>query len=218
MAIIQRKVKILDSTTGKNPIIVRFSLPEFRKIQYGELHVNIGGSEEFFGLNQFKLKRFVLNGNTFFPSSPVNSINVVHNILFGDFTGGIKPTITKNSLQVTDNRLEIHYEAPFGTGTISPEAPIDATLILVGESEDNPVNRVSSGINDFVNQVTNLGDRTQTGIEKATLPTIIIIIAIIIALIVIAFIALKFAETSGNVKETQQGVSSDVKQAQQEFA
>ena len=209
--VITKKFKLFDGTIGRDsPDRIKFTLKDFEKIHYGELRINIGSSGSSpIPLTSWKITKFVLNGATFFPSSPTNSVNIIHQsrVTCPEHKGCLG-----QHLNVTENILDIFHDSPLGSGSfLVPDIVMDVQLNVAGDVQTNPVTLLAGQGKDFEIGLDKTFKDAGTALSRATIPTIIILAIIAVIVIVIAYLVFKASNTVKDVtdasKEVQEGVS-----------
>ena len=202
--LIRKKIEIFDRKIGKDsPDRFKFTLKEFSKIHYAELRIQIGADKPSgVPLTSWKITKFILNNFTFYPSSPTNSINIVHQ---STKTCPDHEKCLGQHLNLNENILMLFHDSPFfaGIGEIfTPDISARGELLVVGEQQINPVIIVGTGFIDVEHKFENM-ERDFVKLYKDNLP-MAIFLSVIIVIIVIAIALIVFRVG---------GITSDARQA-----
>ncbi len=209
--LIRKKYEIFDQKIGKDsPDRFKFTTKEFSKIHYAELRIQIGANKPSgIPLVSWKLTKFILNNFTFFPSSPTNSVNVVHTstLTCPDHKNCVGQHLKANG---GENIILVFHDAPFFAGlgeTFTPDISMHGELLVVGEQQINPVVILGSGVTDFENNLEKIADDFGT-LYKRNLPlAIFITIVILIIVVAVAYILFRVGGVTHDVATTSQAAT-----------
>jgi len=211
--LIRKKIEIFDQKIGKDsPDRFKFTLKEFSKIEYAELRIQIGADKPSgIPLTSWKITKFILNDFTFFPSSPTNSVNIVHQ---STRTCPAHERCLGQHLNTGENILLLFHDSPFfaGIGEIfTPDITARGELLVVGEQEINPVILITGGAIDVEHPLEEAEKKLEK-LYKDNLP-LAIFLSIIIVIIVVAIAFIIFRVGGGSAGVANQA-TQDVQGAQ----
>ena len=201
--LIRQKIEIFDQKIGKDsPDKVKFALKQFSEIHYAELRIQLAtNAPSPLPLSSFKLTKLVLNNFTFYPSDPINSINIVHQ---SKTTCPTHPKCLGQHLNLGENVLFIHHDAPLLAGlgeTFVSDVHAMGQLLVVGVQQINPVIIVGGGLIDTEIKLEKMQEDFGVLVKRNTPFAIFLIIAIVIIVIAIAYIVFKASGAIGASKQ-----------------
>ena len=202
--LIRKTIEIFDQKFGRDsPDRFKFTLKDFGKIHYAEIRIQLAAdTPSIIPLISWKMTKLRLNGRTFFPSDPVNSVNIVHQSKETcNITGCVDP-----HLNLGENELLIFHDSPIGTAIFLPDINAHGDLHIVGEPQENPVILLAGGGKDIELGVEKINEDFNKLVEKNTPLAIVILILITAIVIAIAYIMFR----GGGIASDLKGASDNV--------
>ena len=196
--LIRKTIEIFDQKIGRDsPDRFKFTLKDFSKIHYGELRIQLAAdTPSIIPLTSWRMTKLRLNGRTFFPSDPVNSVNIVHQSKDTcNIVGCVDP-----HLNLGENELLVFHESPLGTAIFLPDINARGEINLVGEPQENPVILAAGGAKDIELGFEKINQDFNTLVTRNTPLAIAVLVLVTVIVLGIAFILFRSGGIISDVK------------------